>query len=532
MPPQQGQQEELMNAGLKKTHSMLFTTEPLAETPTSTHPRFAGRQPAGTSRPVTVSKKGVRHIRRFDGQEKEIMAIGLACSECFSGPRLAKVMRPGLLYEQEVYQRLLEDDYAAPLSIHTSAGVSDALSLFLDALEPHLPWPEKNSLDWCCSLQLEGASAVWAAVDMCLQTQMITTGNNHRKQVAVASTSYHGPPSTCFGSKSPMWRKSYQVKYPSPVAGEAVDIDDFLVQFEAWLDKHGDEVGVMLVEPQWGSMQCALPWPKELLQKYVKMAQARGIKVISDEIMCGIGRHGMGTMFVAEAWELDVDAITFGKAISAGVFPLSGAILKTGRDVLANAGRSVMQSHTFAGANARSLITGAMVLNELPKWFDSISQLGKELTHIFRVIEKESKGMMVCHGQGLMWGGIFTKNGQNANENYRAESVQCFKENCDLVGVLPYHTPVGGFMVSPVVDVDVGTVYEFAEKLQEAVRLTVEERGWNDVCVKQEETVAVEKEINECVSTAKCDPRLHLTRSCTSCSSFVCYDTRMRFVTN
>jgi adenosylmethionine-8-amino-7-oxononanoate aminotransferase len=350
--------------------------------------------------------------------------------------------------------------------------------------------------------------------------------------VAVASTSYHGPPSTSFGSKTPLWTKTYQVKYPSPVAGEEVVIADFVQRFEQWLDKHGEEVGVMLIEPQWGSMQCALPWPKELLKTYVKMAQGRGIKVISDEIMCGIGRHGMGTMFVAEAWELDVDAITFGKAISAGVFPLSGAILKTGRDILSGAGRSVMQSHTFAGANARSLITGAMVLNELPKWFDSISKLGQEMTHIFRALEKESKGMIICHGQGLMWGGLFTKTDQNTDENYRAESVQCFKKNCDDVGVLPYHTPVGGFMVSPVVDIDVGTVYEFGEKLQEAVRRTVEDRGWNDVTIKREEVISLQEHFAEFASTVKCDPSLHLTRSCTSCNSFVCQDTRMKFVTN
>jgi 4-aminobutyrate aminotransferase-like enzyme len=52
--------------------------------------------------------------------------------------------------------------------------------------------------------------------------------------------------------------------------------------------------------------------------------------VISDEIMCGLGRHGKGTIFVSEALGLDVDAVTFGKAVAAGLYPLSGAVMRRG----------------------------------------------------------------------------------------------------------------------------------------------------------------------------------------------------------
>lgn len=82
-----------------------------------------------------------------------------------------------------------------------------------------------------------------------------------------------------------------------------------------------------MIEPQWGSSQVALPWP-EVAKKYVKMAQDRGILVLADEIMCGLGRHGKGTLFLSEAWDLDPDAVTFGKSIGAGVYPLSGAVIK------------------------------------------------------------------------------------------------------------------------------------------------------------------------------------------------------------
>ena len=48
---------------------------------------------------------------------------------------------------------------------------------------------------------------------------------------------------------------------------------------------------------QWGSSQAAFPWPKTLLKAYIEMAKARGIRVVADEIMCGLGRHGQGSFW-------------------------------------------------------------------------------------------------------------------------------------------------------------------------------------------------------------------------------------------
>lgn len=63
------------------------------------------------------------------------------------------------------------------------------------------------------------------------------------------------------------------------------------------------------------------------------------------------------TLFVSEAWDLDPDAITFGKAISGVAFQLSGAVMKSGRTLLSENGQTVMQSHTYAGSSTRALIT-------------------------------------------------------------------------------------------------------------------------------------------------------------------------------
>ena len=209
------------------------------------HSHYAGRFPAGVAQPIVLKKDGVKHFRRLpSGKAEEILSVGLACSECFSGPRLGRILQHGLEYEQDVMKKLMSGECAPPLSIHTSGGVPDALSDFIEALEPHLPWNKMEDIDWCVSLQLEGASAVWAAIDMVLQSE-----SHDRKIVAVANASYHGPPSTSFGSRCPLWEKTQQVIYPVPVAGEQVNESLYLKRFQSFLDEHGDEVGVLLIEP-------------------------------------------------------------------------------------------------------------------------------------------------------------------------------------------------------------------------------------------------------------------------------------------
>lgn len=498
------------------------------------HEKYAGRVPAGLQQPVVLKKNGVRHLRRLpSGEEKEVLSVGLACSEVFSGPILGKILQPGFDYERSVMEQLMAGDAASPLSTHTSGGVSHALSEFVSELEQHLPWTDPANLDWCVSLQLEGASAVWAAIDMVLQQSFLATRKFGRTKVAVGSTSYHGPPSTSLGSACPLWKKNLQVLYPTPEPGQRISTADYESKFQTFLEEHGDEVGVILFEPQWGSSKAGFPWPKQLLKRFISMSKERGIMVVADEIMCGLGRHGNGSLFVSKDWDLDPDAVTFGKAIGGGVYPISGAVLKQGRGKLCEAGCTVMQSHTYAGSSVRALMTSTQVLRELPEWFSSIAKLGSEMKCIFAYLARMSNGMILAHGQGLMWGCLFTKEGQMSDAKFRNTAIQCFKKHADIVGILPYFVPAGGLMVSPCVDIDVGTVYEIGERLEQVLYRTMDEVGW-DGCRAEETEGPSKPTMDECktisLDTTLCEPHFHRTKSCTSCDEFVCPTVRMRFV--
>ncbi len=142
----------------------------------------------GQAIPISLGKIGPYHERKCPstGTPMDAIVIGAACSEAFSGEMLANVLKPGLEYEKVVLESLSKNTTAKPLSIHTSAGVPAALPTFIDALSNHLPWSimvnqEQNQTncdtrvgpedDWCVSLQVEGTSAVYAAVDMLMQLQ-------------------------------------------------------------------------------------------------------------------------------------------------------------------------------------------------------------------------------------------------------------------------------------------------------------------------------------------------------------------------
>lgn len=116
-----------------------------------------------------------------------------------------------------------------------------------------------------------------------------------------------------------------------------------------------------MVEPQWGSSCAAATWPISLLKEFIKMAHEAGALVVSDEVMCGLGRHGLGTCFLSDAWGLQPDCLTFGKAVASGMFPLAGAVLCRGVEAMKSDGRSVAQSHTYAAASPRALMAATRV---------------------------------------------------------------------------------------------------------------------------------------------------------------------------
>ena len=454
--------------------------------------RFAGRYALGQNKASVAVKDSLNFMRDPGGQATRV--IGGACSEVLGGKNLAALLRPGFELEMRAMVALERGDPAEALSIHTSAGVPEQLATFIDALEPHVPGRRD---DWCVNLQAEGASAVHAAVDMVLQAGDAGAPLG-AKGVAVGQTSYHGPPSTSPGGEAPLGSRAkgltLEAQYPVPTPffrrkGEPDDAFHarMLAAFGAYLDAHAHEIGVLLIEPQWGSSAAAMPWPPALLRAYVAAARERGLPVVADEIMCGLGRHGQepsaaagGTgCFLSECWGLDVDAVTFGKAIGGGAgHLLSGAVLLRGaRRLQAAPHGTALQSHTYAGSSARALLNGATLLDALPVWRPNVQALGEVIGPILAGLEEASGGALICHGQGAKWGGLFAHEDAAA----RAAADRAFKAYCAERRVLPYFCPPpsGGFMLTPRYDDDPAAIGAAVQDLADCALRAARDMGWS-----------------------------------------------------
>ena len=452
---------------------------------------FAGRYAVGKNLSAVATKSGM-HFNRPD--VGDVRVLGGACSEVLGGANLAKVLQSGFEKETRVMEALRQSQPAEVLSVHTSAGVPAEMDAFLRALKPHLP---VDGDDWCVNLQLEGASAAHAAIDMALQMSQPgadLSAPGARVRVACGASSYHGPASTSPGGAAPLGSAAkgltHEARYPVPTPflrrrGECDEAFHARIfgEFEEYLDLYGHEIGVLMVEPQWGSSVGAMPWPPALLRRYVAAAQARGIAVVADEIMCGLGRHGAepsrgGTgCFLSECWELKPDAVTFGKAIGGGAgHVLSGAVLLHGASRLQQTRHgTAYQSHTYAASSSRALANATALLEQLPSWRPHVRAIGDALAPIVAELNAKSGGAIIAHGQGAMWGGLFS----HADPAQRTRANLHFKRLCAESGLLPYFIPIGGFMLTPRYDDSPSELAAAVARMAECALATVKEMGWS-----------------------------------------------------
>jgi hypothetical protein len=108
------------------------------------------------------------------------------------------------------------------------------------------------------------------------------------------------------------------MKFPDCRLACADDLNFFLDQNEA------DTVGAFIFEPVVGATLGAAAPPQGYVARVAEICRNRGILLIADEIMSGMGRTGKP--FAIQHWNVQPDIILVGKGIASGYAPL-GAVL-------------------------------------------------------------------------------------------------------------------------------------------------------------------------------------------------------------
>eukprot|EP00659_Diplonema_papillatum_P004410 gene4410-6833_t len=146
--------------------------------------------------------------------------------------------------------------------------------------------------------------------------------------IIVCAENFHGRTTTLVGfSTDP---DAYADYGPFTPGFEIIPFND-AAALEKVLNEKGDKVCAFLVEPIQGEAGVFVP-AEDYLQKAYSLCKKHNVLLISDEVQTGFGRTGK--LFCSDYAEVKPDAIVVGKALSGGLYPVSGVLAdKTVMDV-------------------------------------------------------------------------------------------------------------------------------------------------------------------------------------------------------
>jgi adenosylmethionine-8-amino-7-oxononanoate aminotransferase len=208
-----------------------------------------------------------------------------------------------------------------------------------------------------------GSSAIESALKMALQYWR-NRGRPEKSEFASLEHGYHGDTAGAmsvgyieqfFGAYRPLLKKVHRV--PSPLLyGSKFDNDKDLVDWclertEKVLEKAGDRCAALVMESGAQIAGGVIIYPKGYQQKISQLCKKHDVLLILDEIATGFGR--LGNMIEYEAQKSKPDIVCFGKALTAGYFPL--AVTMAGDEIFEaflgeySQNKQFYHGHTFTG---------------------------------------------------------------------------------------------------------------------------------------------------------------------------------------
>ncbi len=148
------------------------------------------------------------------------------------------------------------------------------------------------------------------------------------------------------------------VRGPSPVTYHRPDNQtradaeqQFVDQFDATVDEHGDELAAVVIEPGMQGAGGMITYPDGFLKHAAQKVRDAGALLILDEVAMGMGRSG--EMFACQREGVDPDFLCVAKGLTGGYTPVA-ATLATDRVYEAflgppEEGRTFFHGHTYTG---------------------------------------------------------------------------------------------------------------------------------------------------------------------------------------
>lgn len=318
--------------------------------------------------PLSVERAEGCHITLKDGRR---LIDAIASWWCKSLGHNHPALKQALLEQVEQFEHVI--------LANTTNEVISALAEKLTSLAPSLT---KTFFAG------DGSCAVEIAMKMSLHAHQIK-GESQRQQFMALSNGYHGETlATLSVTDVGLYREPYSpllfhCDFITPAYVNSVHDPHWHDASEAWshalphLEEKADTLTAILVEPIVQGAGGMKLYSQDFLGRLRQWTQKKGIHLIADEIMTGIGRTGY--MLACEHAGIDPDFVCLSKGLTSGWLPFS-AVLTT--DPIYDlfyadyaTGHDFLHSHTFCG-NA----LGARIALATLKVFDE-TQLCHTIRH-------------------------------------------------------------------------------------------------------------------------------------------------------
>ncbi len=210
----------------------------------------------------------------------------------------------------------------------------------------------------------DGSTAVEAAMKMAVQ-YWVNRGVKGRNRFLTVERGYHGD---TLGAVSVSQVEEFhsffdQLRVPAPTStvpycyrcplGKTYPSCEIacVEKAEATLDREGDQIAALVVEPLVLGAGGMIVYPKEYLERLVHKAREKGVLVIFDEVFTGFGRTG--EWFAMDHLSVSPDIVCLSKGLTAGMLPLAATVTTEAvYDAFRGGpGKTLYHGHTFT-ANA------------------------------------------------------------------------------------------------------------------------------------------------------------------------------------
>jgi glutamate-1-semialdehyde 2,1-aminomutase len=257
----------------------------------------------------------------------------------------------------------------------------------------------------------------------------LARGFTERNQIVKFEGCYHGAHdyvlvkagsgTSTFGDPDSFGIPTDTIKNTIPLPFNNIDV------FEKTIEKNGDEIAAVILEPVIGNAGVILP-NDGFLQAIRKATAEKGILLIFDEVITGF-RLGLGG--AQEYYNVKPDIVTLGKIIGGG-FPI-GAFGGTKKIMSLNSPiGDVYQAGTFSG-NPISITAGLTVLRQLmdgrKRIYDVLRKTGEKMRNGLREQAEDAKVHAQVNGLSSMFQIFLTDNPVNNYKDAKSSDFNKFQ---------------------------------------------------------------------------------------------------------